>query len=249
MDLVRTTQMALKEILEAIRAELGDRAKDYQGNEIPAAALRYSDKEIFDALNWQLISMQTEMSGRHAGEALLSVALAYPSMSDAVSLAGVSPGLVAEAIYDVIEKVAADYAVVLDYVSPREIHRQIPSAGSLFSRSKRYTLLGGDEFAGRLAVVPVPAAPLSLEIRYVAEPFVFRPGAQGAGDDFDRHPLSTRWRELVILGAAAKILNRDNHRMTDARLEDLDQLWAQFHSFSTRRRGLMRVTRKRRARS
>lgn len=197
---------------------------------------RWSTENIDEAINNQLIELGTEMAISYPGDALVTVDLTYSTETQPVDL----PNEVGvEAVYRVDDISTSATPFQLSYVSPLELDEfETNTALNGFSR-REYTLYGAttDAQSPRIQLLPKPAAATTLRIYYIATPYYMV-------NETDTSPLSPRWVELVSLGAALKLLRRDDEATTQ-QVMSYGRLWHQFQQFNRRQKG-PRVIRRRR---
>lgn len=239
MAVARLAAESLASARGAVRDEIGDPATDFEGNAKTAGSLRYSDTQIDRCINDQLIEMSTIMNGVHPGEGLITSAeLSYPA-GDHQSLS-LTATIGNGAVYRVVVIQGQRWREV-HYVSPAEIENYRGAATLLEQvRGRKYTLQTNDSGDTLLLIRPDPSEGLTIRVSYIAEPLVVE-------DDADEHPLCSRWREHVAVGAAVRLLSRDDECPSQLMMRD-DRLRSDFRRFSTRRRGRQRIRIARRAR-
>lgn len=196
--------------------------------------------DVDEAINNQLVEMGNLMATDFPGEALVRTTMTYTESSAPAEL----PAAVgAEAIYKVEDVSTANLPVVIDYLSPLELEDYDP--GEVFGTyyRHRYSLFGpsGDDkhLTYRIQLYPKATGSMTLRISYIDTPYVF------GSTTSDTSPLSPRWVELVSLGAALKLLRRDEEA-TQLQLVSYGRLMNNFTEFSRRQRGPKRVRRRRR---
>jgi len=233
MALLRKAAETLTLIRGRVLREVGDPDGDRWN-----ADSNYTD--IDEAVNNQLIEMGNFMAKDFPGEALLRATMTYDESSAPVSL----PSAVgSEAVYKVEDISTTNLPIALEYVSPLELEDYDP--GEVFGSYYRfrYSLFGPsgtDASAHRIQLYPKANTSLSLRVSYIATPFVFDATVPG-----DNAPLSPRWIELISLGAALKLLRRDEEA-TQQQYLAYAKLNKEFVEFSQRQRGPKRVRRRRR---
>jgi len=193
---------------------------------------RWSNENIDEAINNQLIEMGTELAINYPGDALLTEDLTYSTTTQPVDL----PDEVGvEGIYRVDDTSTSSAPFQLSYVSPLELDE---TALNDFTRRK-YTLYGPstDAQSPRIQLLPKPTSATTLKIYYIAAPYYMT-------DANDTSPLSPRWVEIVSLGAAIKLLRRDEEATTQ-QLMSHGRLWMQFQQFNRRQKGPRTIRRRR----
>ena len=231
MALSRKTKETLTEIRARVLREVGDPDGDRWNSDG-----NYTD--VDEAVNNQLMEMGTHMAADFPGEALLRSTITYDESSAPVALGST---IESEAVYKVEDITTTNLPIVLEYISPLELEDYDP--GQVFGPYYRfrYSLFapsGIDPHAHRIQLYPKANTSMTLRISYIGKPFVL--GAAG-----DSSPLSPRWVELVSLGAAIKLLRRDEEA-TQQQYIAFAKLHEQFVNFSQRQRGPKRVRRRRR---
>tara|TARA_Y100001963_G_C6790625_1_gene455211 strand:- start:5612 stop:6316 length:705 start_codon:yes stop_codon:yes gene_type:complete len=224
-----------KETLTQIRARVLREVGDPDGDRWNSDS-NYTD--VDEAVNNQLMEMGTHMAADFPGEALLRTTITYNESSAPVSLGST---IESEAVYKVEDISTENLPIVLEYISPLELEDYDP--GEVFGSYYRfrYSLFGPsgtDPHAHRIQLYPKANTSLSLRVSYIGKPFIM-------GSASDHSPLSPRWVELVSLGAAIKLLRRDEEA-TQQQYIAYGKLWEQFTQFSQRQRGPKRVRRRRR---
>lgn len=81
-------------------------------------------------------------------------------------------------------------------------------------------------------------ATANLRIYYIAPPVT-------VNEDDDTAPLSARWRELLVLGAAMRLMSRDGECTDDQRVRHA-RLMDQFNKYANRQQGYQTIRRTRR---
>jgi len=149
--------------------------------------LRYSAEEIWNILGYDPAANLTEAS------------MTYTADADAVDL----PEAVASApLMAVVDATNSRSRKPVRIVSPSELERYETTDDSpeADTYSDRVCAIIGNQ----LAVRPVPAASLSLTLRYVA---AFYTPTAGAGD---QHPYPINHEELLVLGAVIRAQETDS---------------------------------------
>ena len=218
------------ETLQNIRDRIKNDTGDLDGE-------RWSDANMDEAINNQLIEMGTEIAISYPGDALVTAELAYSSSTNPVDLPD-AIGL--ESIYRVDDITTSANPMQLSYVSPLELD-EFESTTILEHHARRkYTLLGSttDAQSPRILLLPKPSIATTLKIYYIATPYYLTSTS-------DTSPLSPRWVELISLGAAMKLLRRDEEA-TSQQMMSYARLWSQFKQMSRRQRGPRKIRRRRR---
>lgn len=223
----RQTAETLTTIRTLVQRETGDEDGD-----------RWASAAIDSAANMMLVQMANEAQIRHAGNALLSDDLSYTGSDPNDLPADVD----AEMIYRVDDVTNTATSEQLEFVTMKEAQDYDASRALGPGRHQRYTLLGASSAVttvpqSRIWLVPRPSSSKTLRIWYAATPFVMGAAA-------DLMPLSPRWTELVALGAAEKLLRRDEE-LTNAQRDALGFLWRQYRELCGRQRNAVRVRRRR----
>lgn len=215
---------------------------------------RWGTAPLDEAINDQLVDMANDLAISHPGEAITYTTMTYPAgTSDPVDLPA---AVAAEAIYRVDDVTVASRPVQLDYCSPLS-GLDLDLQTGLVTRGKMvYTLFGPEVNAdpaddsgitGRIKLFPRDASSTTLRLYYFQRPFVMPATEDGATtDELDdiMNPFSPRWLELIALGAAIKLLRRDDE-VSNQQIMAYAALKQQFTSFAARRRGPQRIRRKR----
>jgi hypothetical protein len=222
----RASGLTLSAIRTRVRDEVGDRATYPDGSAISSGALRWTDTQIDRAVVDELLDLGTELSGRDAGESLLSADLTYASPSTALPA-----GVGYEGVAKVEDITDTNNPIVLDAASHLE---QTPIG------HYRYHFIGSAT-GNSIVLRPQPVGGRSLRIWYDGNPLVYTPEDGTANDT---HPLSPRWREVVYLGAALRLL-RVGGEATDDQRDAYKMKREQFDKFAKRQRAPKRVRRQR----
>lgn len=235
MALARVAAQDFDTLRSLVRDEVGDPDTDADGNAISSGSRRWTDTHVEKAINLQLIEMQTLMGIQLEGEGLLSADVSYGAGEETVAL-GASVG--AEAVLKV-DDVTGTSVRRLSYVSPVEIEDYALVDVMTVLPTRVWTLVSsGTSYA--LQIRPTPSAALTLRVWYFAAPII-------AGAGTDAHLLAARWHELITVGAAFKLLSRDDE-CSDQMLKRRQELMDEFTMFAKRIRGPERVRVSRRAR-
>ena len=225
MAAVRKTSETLNNIRYRVQRDTGDLDGE-----------RWSTENMDEAINNQRLEMGTETAITYPGDALVTAELSYTSSTDPVDL----PDAVGvEAVYRVDDITTSTTPLQLSYVSPLELD-EFESTTAIDHHSRRkYTLLGAttDAQSPRILLLPKPSDVTTLKIYYVATPYYLANAS-------DTSPLSPRWVELVSLGAAIKLLRRDEEA-TSQQMMSYARLWAQFQQFNRRQKGPRKIRRRR----
>lgn len=227
MALARHTAATQAELRSEIREEVNDPSLEPGGGTRPTALLKYTDTSVDRALNNQLLEMNEDLGDATGnGWRLLSANFTLDSAGEA-DLTG-SIGLGAAGIYKAERQFGSAWEP-LHRISPHEIE-QISGLGALLE-PLRYAVLGGATPATasvKLAVRPAVEGAV-IRVSYIAAPIL--PGA-----DSDAVSLSERWRELIVLGAALKLMRRDGEATPEQR-EDHARLRRLFIAAGAKQRG------------
>lgn len=235
MALARVVAQDLQTLRSLVRDEVGDPDTDADGNAMPSGARRWTDTHVEKAINLQLIEMQTLMGIQLEGESLVSTDLSYTASSSEVALGATVGG---EAIQK-IDDVTGTTVRRLSYVTPLEIEDYSLVDTMTVLPTRVWTLVStGTSYA--IQVRPLPTGDLTLRVWYMAAPIV-------ADSDTDAHLLAARWHELITVGAAFKLLSRDDE-CSDQMIKRRQELMDEFQLFAKRIRGPERVRNSRRAR-
>ena len=225
MAVTRKTSETLNNIRYRVQRDTGD----IDGE-------RWSTENMDEAINNQLLEMGTEIAITYPGDALVTAELSYTSSTDPVDL----PDAVGvEGVYRVDDITTSTTPLQLSYVSPLELD-ELESTTAIDNHSRRkYTLFGPttDAQSPRIQLLPKPSGTTTLKIYYIATPYHM--GSAG-----DSSPLSPRWVELVSLGAAIKLLRRDEEA-TSQQMMSYGRLWMQFQQFNRRQKGPRKIRRRR----
>lgn len=233
MALARAATLIRSDLATRIRRESNDPATDAGGRTYPAEQLRFSATEIQTALEDQLLDMANEIAGFSPGQSLKSADAALDS--DGVVAVPTPIALGSSMIFQV-QQISGTFAIPLQYVSPLQIegHEAYLGLGR-----PCYTIEGGtDVTTAELRIKVRPKISGTIRVWYVAPPTL--PAA-----DNDAIGSSDRWREVIVLGAALKLLRRDDEATQQQQLH-YAHLWSQYTSFARRFRGRQRIGRSRR---
>lgn len=226
MAVARASLETLASIATRVQAKLGDP----DGDRWPLAT------HVYPAINDQLIEMANIAQINHAGSALSSTDLSYTG--GATAPVDLPSGVVFDWILRVEDVTSGERPVELRYVSPQD--GVVTGTRNIPLMERRYTLMAPttDYKTGRIRVFPDPASTATLRIYHVLEPWV-------VATTSDEIPFSTRWRELVFLGAIRRCLENDDE-MTGVMMDNLREQKALFAARATQRQGRIRVARTRR---
>ncbi len=187
---------------------------------------RWSDAEILDALNLELMKMGTELGLKAgSGYALAETTMAYTADSVSVTLPA---GPRTQGIYSV-EDISGGVN------SPTRLHFDGLDTPQNAHGQARWSLLGD-----ALTIRPTPSGAMTLRIRYVREPYILATGT-------DQHPLPVGNEEVISLGAAIR-LGRTDDELPPGLREDYNDQWLRFLASAKRMRGRKMVRNDRRFR-
>jgi hypothetical protein len=211
---------------------------------------RWLDDVVDQALNDQLVRMQTRITGVAPAEALVRVTMSYGSGAEAEFLPDECN---LEGIYKVENITDPARPVPVQPVGPTEIELYTGAPGgdsNITSRRApgyRYTIIGADADAADVAkrqilLRPKPRGGVTLRIGFLAPGFVLE------DDDDDVVPLSPKWTRCLTLGAAV-ILREPFAQAPPEQMIAYEREWAEFARFAEKIAGPQRVRRRRRGKS
>jgi hypothetical protein len=228
MALARNALSSGTDVHTRIRFEVGDPSTDPAGNTKAAGELRFSTTEIDEALEDQLVDMSSTLDAFSPARSLLSVDVV---LSEGAGTFTSGVGLSASAIYRVD---------VLDAngVVEESLHYVPLTQMNDYPTAPTYTLVGGTDLTtSDIRILTRPKSDDTIRIWYVAPPIV-------TGSTSDNVPMSDRWREYLVLGAAMKLLRVTGDATDDQRIR-FDKLEGRFAEFCDRVRGPRRATMRR----
>lgn len=236
MSLTRGAAQTIAQILTLARAECADPKADADGNTL--AITRWTDDEYQACINQHLLDMATRASLANATAGLTSVDQSYTAGSDTDTVA-LSASVGPEAIFGVDDVTDSTNPRPLKYISPAEIETIYREAITYTEPVRYWSLVEDAAGAFFIKVRPRPVTALTLRVRFYA------PGVVASATT-DAPLLSARWQEFIALGAAVRLLSRDDEVATAVwkRLAALD---ATYTEFCRRVRGPFRVRASRRA--
>lgn len=216
---VAATAATLSTLQTRVRRVLGD-------TDTSAANQRWSDTEITDAINLELMKMGTELGIKAgSGYALAETTMTYTAAATSVTL---PTGPRTQGIYSVED-------ITEGATSPTLLHFNAMDSPQNAYGQIRWGLLGDG-----IALRPAPSSARTLRIRYVREPYVI--SASG-----DQAPFPVGNEELISLGAAIRLARTDEEGMAGLR-EDYNDHWLRFLATAKRMRGRKMVRNDRRYR-
>jgi hypothetical protein len=203
MTISRAAAQTVAQLLTRIRREVGDPSTDAAGNLIPTAARRHQDHEIIETLNDELIKLGNLMAIQHGGEALVHADLIYTESADNEG-DGLPAGVNAEGIALVTDISDPTSPIEIFWLNARDLETQVPVSDTYRVQiARRFYTLRADPATNDYRIVVRPnAASLAIRVHYVATPFIV--AASG-----DAPLLSARWREVIGLGAAIRLMSVD----------------------------------------
>jgi hypothetical protein len=232
MTLARSAAITLTTMESRVRDEIGDPALDFEGNTIPAGSRRYSDAQVDTAINDMLMEMYTFIHRRDPGHDLVtSAAVTYSgggnsSLNLTDNIADIAAG--AE-VYMVMDETTSAVNRRLDYVSPVELESFNSRLGTETRvATRKYTLEAQSDGDIILKIRPNPLQGLSVRVKYVLTPLIWQTSSKN-----DVHSMTARWRELMTLGAAKKLMRRDDEIPLQSQ-QEYDRLWMQFMLYAKR---------------
>ena len=226
MAIVQSSSAAatIDAVLARARRMVGDTETD-------TANQRFSDADLLDDGNLELIKMATVLGVIDPGPALTYADLTYTASATEMTLPA---GPLTQPIYQVED---ITNGVTKASVLERASISQIDVINSTDPPGRqRYIVVGNT-----IALRPVPAAARTLRIRYIRAPYVMVDGVDAA----DQHSMPIGAEELISLGIAMRALRTDEER-PDGLERDYNQAWAIFLAASKRHRGQKVVVKKRR---
>lgn len=204
-----------------------------------SANQRWSDAQITDAINLEIMKMSNQLNVRDAASSLTSLNISYTA--DATSVALTSPANV-QPIYRVEDITSSTTRPTpLDRTSnfAMEQHGQI--GDQAFSSRYVWALEGGN-----IAVRPIPTKALTLRVWYLQGPYAIPVATDGTpADATDQHPMPVGNEELITLGAAIRLQETDAE-IPPVRVARYGDLWLRFLATSKRFLGPKFVRRNRR---
>lgn len=244
MTIARATREALADTITRARRELRDPVTNAAGDAIVAGSLRFKASDVQDALNDALIEMQVLMHGQSPGEALINTGtLVAPSDGNINISADVGD---ANGIYAVWRQLSSGILRQVEYVSPEESERYNQRATTDSQHRKpKYTLTSDEDGETILKVRPAIEGRCYV-VSYVAAPLVVTDWTTAGADN--GHVLSRKWRELLGLEAACKLLD-PNGEMDPQQMMRLNRKRTEFRRFSRRRQGRAHMQNRRRLRA
>lgn len=201
-----------------------------------AANQRFSDTDIVDSINLELMKMQTEMGINNPEPYLTSTTINYSGQ-----LTDLPATLEASQIFLVEEYDDPDRPLRMDYISPLDLDRHVTDFQYVGGR-KRWSILGGN-----IAVRPVEN--LTIRVWYLQNPLVIAEGIGGLGyqASSDQHSLFVQHEELISLGAAIRLQEIDEE-IPAGRIQRYQDLFFRFLADLRKNKGPVYVRRNRRFR-
>lgn len=195
-------------------------------------ATRYTSAQINQALNDAMKEMYTVL-GRDIGGVLATANLTYAAGAESQAL---DDSYAAAPIYRVEDFSDTNNPLLLDYVSPSEIETYRGSEAANLNNLEylprmRWSLLGE-----AIVVRPLPNAALTLRISY-------HPASWVVTADSDQHPFFYNFEELIVIGAAYRLLEVDGEPAAITFAARADRMLQELAA-KPRIRGPRRVTRR-----
>lgn len=226
---VRAAPFELSTLLSKVKYEVGDLSGDYP---------RYGETQILLAVADQLVDMSNEALARDKSADVLTVDMTYSgSATELPEEVGHESVLRVDNIEDAV------IPVPLQYVSPHTATEHQITIGRSTPFRYRYTLMGPADVAEnarpRIVLFPKPSGSVDLRVWYIAGPMAIE------AESMDPNPQSSRFNEVVVLGAALKLMRREG-QATAQQLEAYARLWRSFQALCRRPSGKKRISRTRR---
>lgn len=201
---------------------------------------RWSDAELNEAINFELMKMSSEWGLGNSSQAMKSTTLSYTANSDSVALpAGpdVNPIFMVENYTDSTNPIRIEYASFLEADKYYLDHAYMNTTGYRWSR-----------VGTSIAIRPLSGETLTLRIWYLRAPYAFTLDGSGDEDDAtDQSPWPVQHEELISLGAAIRLQEVDEE-VPAGRLERYMDLWQRFVRSKSHNRGPKYVRKNRRFR-
>lgn len=207
----RATAARIDTIITRVRRTIGD-------TETTAANQRWSDSEIIEAVNFELLKMATEAQINDPEPALESTTLSYSGLSTALPSA-----VDGSSIFMVEDYSETNSPVRLDYVSVLDLDTDYIDS-SFYGGRKRWSIQGAN-------IVVRPKSDLTLRIWYVAPPYIIQTSTPTgeASDSSDQHSQFVAHEELISLGAALRLQENDDE-IPRNRFERYIDHWRRFQA-------------------
>ena len=228
----RSDPMDITALRLEVRDLVGDIVASSAGTDAAPAFgnQRYSDVQIDRRIVQEMRKMYAAWSQEQGGF-WSSSDLTYTADADTVALGAAY----ASAPIGKVARIEGSNILAMRRMDPFEIDRytDFNSGGSPFPNYV-WTLIDSS-----IAVRPKPSAALTLRIWYVGNPFT-DPGIDSYGDQTPtasvEHPYPVVFEELITLGAARRLLGRDDI-VPQYYHEQYMELWDQFLNLADRYRG------------
>lgn len=182
----RASAASITSLRTRVRQEIGDIVGDTSPDTEQA---RFSDTKIDRSINDMLFKMYRELSESDPGANLLSADFTYTAEGTTEGL----PEAAAAAPLYKLEWLDNDIPVLLRRVDPHRLE-------SVRAGEPVWTLLDRS-----VAIRPLPAEDMLLRVWYIGNPFTLEGGLST-----DQHPYPVAHEELIVLGAARRLLSRDD---------------------------------------
>lgn len=233
---IGTTTALTDGLVNRVRLELGDPMYDAAGNLIPAAGRRHSDYNIILKINDTLLELGNKMAMSHTGDAMTFTTFSYAE--DTGNEGDVLPsGINQEAITHVFDTTDANTPIELFYLNPLDLAKIPVSDPYSTTIARRYYTLIADTTTDLRIVVRPSASGRTFTIWYLVAPFV---SDATALPSTDAPLLGARWKELIALGAAVRLLSI-NEEVPQTMLARYAAAMQDFISFSRRQKHPERV--------
>lgn len=199
------TALTMSDLLTAVRRAVGD-IETSTGNQ------RFTNEEIFAAIDFSLAEMWTRLQTKNAAGRLQSHTLTYDASSESEPL---PDGIEANSIYKVEDYTDSTQPLMYDYVAVEDLNRP--------RNRPAWTLQNGSIY-----LWPRPTDGKTLRIWTAA----YFPRTADA-DLTDTHALPVNHEELIVLGAAIRLQEIDDEA-PPARIERKAELMKLFVESSGR---------------
>ncbi len=238
MTIARSAAETIDLIISRVRLEVGDPAADASGNTIPAPSRRHSDVNIITKINDTLLELGTKMAINHSGEALVWTDFTYAEDTGGTG-DDLPTGINAEGILSVTDVTDPNVPIEIFWVNALDLSKIPVNDPYSVTIGRRYYTLTADpaDTSYRIAIRPA-AEGRTFRVFWVATPYV---SDDTATSPFPDTPLlSARWKELIALGTAIRLLSI-NAEVPDALWVRQENLMKDFISFSRRQKHPERV--------
>ena len=169
---------------------------------------RWTNAEIYDAIDWAIAEMYLEWRDVAAGPFLANITMTYTVDSESVIL----PAAIRfNSLYRVEDYTDTTNPIYIDYIDPIDVDR--------FADRYGWTLLGNN-----IALRPKPTTEVTLRIHYLT---YFIPVSTGGDPTNDQHALPPDYEELIALGAAIRLQENDSE-VPPSRIARFERLWELF---------------------